>query len=104
MQSCQHDQYTLIHVHILFVRIIEKTEPLEVEGEAVEGSVVYEEIGEVRETFNYTQNILYGKFSSGIPTELNTELASVLVTTCSKTFNTYYSSKFLPLPYHIPVL
>ena len=47
-------------------RIIEKTdvyaEPLE--GEAVEGSVVYEEIGEVRDTFNYTQNVLYGKFSS----------------------------------------
>ena len=67
-----------MHMLILFARTIEKTdvyaEPLE--GEAVEGSVVYEEIGEVRDpdTFNYTQNVLYGKFSSGIPSELNTEL------------------------------
>ena len=52
-------------------RVIEKTvysEPLE--GEAVQGSLVYEEIGDVRDTFNYTKNLLYGTKLKGTTSKL----------------------------------
>ena len=56
-------------------RVVEKTvysEPLE--GEAVQGSLVYEEIGDVKDTFNYTKNLLYGTKLKGTTSKLTSSL------------------------------
>ena len=65
-------------------RVVEKTvysEPLE--GEVVQGSLVYEEIGDVRDTFNYTKNLLYGTKLKGTTSKLTSgsQVTSTLVPT-----------------------
>ena len=59
---------TLLLIAAFRYRVIEKTEPLE--GEVVQGSLVYEEIGDVRDTFNYTKNLLYGTKLKGTTSKL----------------------------------